>query len=197
MKIRAMIKQGAGLTIAFLMVLTLMACGGTSSDNGPKTVVKDFFQALKDGDVKTASSYLVESDDTLGDEKQEEMLKTLFENLTYEIQSSDVKEDTAVIKTKITTVDLGIVFQDILAEVMTKALEMAGNDEESSQQEIEQLFVDLLNEKTKDPDVEKVTNEVEIKLVKKENQWLIEGDDAFINAITGNLMEAMQGLGGM
>lgn len=63
--------------------------------------------------------------------------------------------------------------------------------EEETNAKMEEILIECINK----PDRETVTNTVDITVVKTEDKsWRIKSDDNFLNALTGGLYEAVNGI---
>ena len=83
----------------------------------------------------------------------------------------------------------------VMGEFFSKALEYAFSTafstpqptEEETNKKMEEILIECASK----PDLATVTNEVDIKVIKVEsNDWKIEADETFVNAVLGGLAEA-------
>ena len=186
------------ILLSLFMVFPLIGCGSTES---PSDVTDRFFKAVKERDAKTVSE-LYEGDDfdlseiggdltedgtELMDKDVEKKFVDLVFDFDYEVGDEEIKDDNAVVKVKMTSYALGEVFSSFYSDFMTWALENMFSDlsEEEMSKKSSELFAEKLDK------VEKTyTEELELKLVKKDNKWLVSKENDTVdlmNAMTGDL----------
>jgi hypothetical protein len=166
--------------------LSLVACGAK-----PEATVKKFFISAQKADILSMANFI--SKDTnkesfkYTDADQEKTFKAVLSKVSYEIVSSSVTGKNAVVKTKVTSIDLpkiyGKLITDMLPTLFTQA--MSGK-EDDAQAQIMTAFTNSIN----DPNAPKTTTDVDIKLIKNDKGWLIEANDDLQNALTGNMSKA-------
>jgi hypothetical protein len=183
------------LLLCLILSFAIVGCSGPK----PEESVKGYFDALKKQDIQAAQGYMQNGvKDISTDAQQEKLLKQIFSKLNYEIVSSTVQKDTAVIKVNVTAPDLAIVtgnmFKDLLGQLFTLAFSGTEDIEAKSAQLTEEYFTKALA----DPQVVVITSEVDINLVKDSNtkKWIIVSDEKLANAVTGNFVTAMKSLSG-
>lgn len=180
-------KKLIGVLLSLALLLTLVACGGKTET--PEQAVNKGLLAIKNLDEVTMEKYfdknvleeqLEENEELIDDNK--ENAKLLVKHLGYEVLSSTVDGDKAVVNAKITNVDM----KEIVSEYFVKALTLAfsGKDEDVIEAELEAMMIELLE----DEDIKLITTEVKINLNKGEDNWIIDPDEDFMNAILGDLM---------
>ena len=113
-----------------------------------------------------------------------DVVNTLLQepSLTFEILSSTEEGDTATVKVSITNVDMANAMSQAISEMISLAF--AGlSEEELEQKSTEAMISAIANNKDTT-----YTKEVDISLVKGENNWLIVPDNDLADAITGGLV---------
>ena len=182
--------------LTFTLAFAFTGCSGES----PEQAVTNAIEAIKEMDQEELSKYieyddLVNTDDSTElTEQEEEQAKSIFKNLEYEIKTSDEDGDTAVVNADITNIDMGVVFSEMFMEMFSRAFEVAFSSDPMTEEETDEMMLNLmadLMEKHKDTTV---TNTVSIKLNKVDNQWKIEMDDEFQNALMGNLFSVVESM---
>jgi hypothetical protein len=182
--------------LTFTLAFAFTGCSGES----PEQAVTNAIEAIKEMDQEELSKYieyddLVNTDDSTElTEQEEEQAKSIFKNLEYEIKTSDEDGDTAVVNADITNIDMGVVFSEMFMEMFSRAFEDAFSSDPMTEEETDEMMLNLmadLMEKHKDTTV---TNTVSIKLNKVDNQWKIEMDDEFQNALMGNLFSVVESM---
>lgn len=186
-------KSITAIILTLILTLSLTGCGEIKK---AETAVNGMFAAFKNLDFEEAQKYVnVDEITKAGEEANENsmlIMETVFDNLSYEIISSEkVDNETVIVKTKVTATDM----KPVLGEFLSKALEYAFSNafanpqptEEETNKKMEEILVECASK----PDLATVTNEVDIKVIKTESKdWKIEADDAVVNALLGGLADA-------
>ena len=186
-------KSITAIILTLILILSLTGCGEIKK---AETAVNGMFTAFKSLNFEEAQKYVnVDEITKAGEEANENsmlIMVTVFDNLSYEIISSEkVDSETVIVKTKVTATDM----KPVLGEFLTKALEYAFSNafanpqptEEETNKKMEEILVECASK----PDLATVTNEVDIKVIKTESKdWKIEADDAVVNALLGGLADA-------
>ena len=181
-------------------VLLIMACMFTLTsckevENAEKAVT-DFMTAIQNCDYETMASIGNGMDaDKINttDEQGKQIFDNLFNKTTYEIKSAELQEDKSVlVTTDITTVDVGKAYSTAITNWFSQLLNNAFSGEELSDEESEQIIIDNLVNELNNSNTGTVTTTVNIKVLKVDKTWKVDCDDAFINAITGNLKSTLQ-----
>lgn len=181
-------------------VLLIMACMFTLTsckevENAEKAVT-DFMTAVQNCDYETMASIGNGMDtDKINttDEQGKQIFDNLFNKTTYEIKSAELQEDKSVlVTTDITTVDVGKAYSTAITNSFSQLLSNAFSGEELSDEESEQIIIDNLVNELNNSNTGTVTTTVNIKVLKVDKTWKVDCDDAFINAITGNLKSTLQ-----
>lgn len=181
-------------------VLLIMACMFTLTsckevENAEKAVT-DFMTAIQNCDYETMASIGNGMDtDKINttDEQGKQIFDNLFNKTTYEIKSAELQEDKSVlVTTDITTVDVGKAYSTAITNSFSQLLSNAFSGEELSDEESEQIIIDNLVNELNNSNTGTVTTTVNIKVLKVDKTWKVDCDDAFINAITGNLKSTLQ-----
>lgn len=186
-------KSITAIILTLILTLSLTGCGEIKK---AETAVNGMFTAFKNLNFEEAQKYVnVDEITKAGEEANENsmlIMETVFDNLSYEIISSEkVDKETVVVKTKVTATDM----KPVLGEFLTKALEYAFSnafaDPQPTEEETNKKMEEILVECASKPDLATVTNEVDIKVIKTESKdWKIEADDAVVNALLGGLADA-------
>ena len=186
-------KSITAIILTLILILSLTGCGEIKK---AETAVNGMFTAFKNLDFEEAQKYVnVDEITKAGEEANENsmlIMETVFDNLSYEIISSEkVDSETVIVKTKVTATDM----KPVLGEFLTKALEYAFSNAfanpQPTEEETDKKMEEILVECASKPDLATVKNEVDIKVIKTESKvWKIEADDAVVNALLGGLADA-------
>lgn len=188
-------KRLSAIILALLMCLLLAACGGAK---GPKAgesaekAVRNYLEAVKKKDLKTASQYL-EGSDTLSESSEDysempELADKLF-GFDYKIISSDEQDGHAIVRVQVTTYDFGTFFGSLLKDAFAAAFpSMINGGEEADMDAImnEAISNNMYLLKSKD-----ITTEAEIELNKHENGWKIKNTTSIANAVFGGTLNSL------
>lgn len=189
--------------IAIVLVLVLLfSFTGCGEVQKAEASVNSMFKAFMNMEFDEARKYvnvddiIDDAEDELTDEYSQVLLESIFSNLNYEIISSEkIDSNTVMVKTKITATDMVPVLRDYMTQAFQYAFSVAFSYPQPSEEETQQKMLDMLKEIVSQPELATVTNEVDLKVVKTESkEWKIESDDAFGNAITGGLLDAVEQL---
>lgn len=192
------IKVSTAVILAFLLMFSLTGCGEIEK---AESAVKGMFEAFKSSNIEEAQKYVNIEDITSAGET--DMTKdsavitdTVFKNLSYEIVSSEQTDDnTVIVKTKITTTDMKPVMGEYFSKTLEYTLSNVFTYSELTEEEKSAKMNEILEECVSKDNLDTVTNEVDIKVVKNDNnEWKIESDETFVNALLGGLIEAIEDL---
>lgn len=186
------------LSSLMIVVLIFTMTGCVSSK--PQDTVKSYLDNLKSGEIEKSAMCLIQDSDSSTtpdeiisdddeDEKFNEAFKTAYSKLEYEILESKTDGDNAVVKTEINTPNLGNIMTEIIKESIPVILSSAFDDtnDEELDEKMENHMSEMLIDKMNSDDIPMVKKKIDINLVKKEGKWLIDPNEEFFNAITGNL----------
>jgi len=176
------------ISILFIVALLFAGCGGATEET-PEQAVTNALNGIKQLNQETMERYF-QSGNPMGDieEDEEELLKLLVENINFNIISSSVDGDSAIVETEITNINIGNIFGELIGEVMM--LVFAGI--EITDEDMDQLLVELLER----PYNETVTNTVNISLTKDDDVggWIINTNDELEDAIFGGMFSTVDGI---
>ena len=186
-------KSITAIILTLILTLSLTGCGEVKK---AETAVNGMFTAFKALNFEEAQKYVnVDEITKAGEEANENsmlIMETVFDNLSYEIISSEkVDNETVIVKTKVTATDMKPVLGEFLSKALEYAFSNAFADPQPTEEESDKKMEEILVECASKPDLATVTNEVDIKVVKTESKdWKIEADDAVVNALLGGLADA-------
>ena len=187
------IKSITAIILTLILTLSLTGCGEIKK---AETAVNGMFTAFKNLNFEEAQKYVnVDEITKAGEEANENsmlIMETVFDNLSYEIISSEkVDNETVIVKTKVTATDMKPVLGEFLAKALEYAFSNAFANPQPTEEETNKKMEEILVECASKPDLATVTNEVDIKVIKTESKdWKIEADDAVVNALFGGLADA-------
>ncbi|WP_434297466.1 DUF4878 domain-containing protein [Clostridium sporogenes] len=177
-----------------VIFITLLSISLTGCSPKPDETVKDFFGALKQQDIKKASTFINANSfykelkvDEFDSKEQEKIVKAVLSKFDYSLGDVEKNGHTAKAKVSVTSIDLGKIttktIDEILPNLIDEAFSKGKIDEKKQQAVIIQHMLNSIN----DPNAPKIKTNITVKLVKGDNGWLIEPDEELANALSGNL----------
>jgi len=180
--------------LAIVLLLSLTGCGEIKK---AETAVNGMFTAFKNTDIEAAAKYvdvdeINASEDSSDSISTELVMKTIFNKLDYKIISSEKVDDTTVkVKTEITVTDMKPVLGEFFTNAMQYAFSTAFSNPQPTEEETNKKMEEMFIESASKEDLATVTNEVDITVVKTENnEWKVKSDDTFADALLGGLITA-------
>lgn len=191
---KRVLKSSLAMLLVAVLMFSLVACG--ENRNSPEGVLKSALNELKAGNFEKAEEYFLNPDRTMlkraGMESIGDSISIIFKEIEYEIISKEnVDENTVNITVEITTTDMTPVFNDLFSGIMEYAMTVISSGVEPTEEEITQKVSEIFVECASKPDLAKTTSEVVVKAVKFEDTWKLEADEAFFDAISGELSKAI------
>ena len=149
------IKTITAIILTLILTLSLTGCGEIKK---AETAVNGMFTAFKSLNFEEAQKYVnVDEITKAGEEANENsmlIMETVFDNLSYEIISSEkVDNETVIVKTKVTATDM----KPVLGEFLAKALEYAFSNAFANPQPTEEETNKKMEEILVEPSVNHVT----------------------------------------
>lgn len=199
-------KRIFALVTVLSMCLSLTACG--SNRASAETVVDNAIKAFQSVDQEQTQQYwgdtdFTETSDELTSEDEaysQELLKKIAGGLTYTITGSSEDEDagTATVTVEFTNIDMGAVMSDWVADMISQAFGYAflPGDQQPTDEELNQMYMDSLEEAMDNHADDKVTNTVDISLSLVDDEWKIDTTDDVVNAMVGGMMDFADSMGG-
>lgn len=188
------IKSIIATILALVLLFSLTGCGEIKK---AETAVNGMFTAFKNTDIEAAAKYvdvdeINASEDSSDSISTEFVMKTIFNKLDYKIISSEKVDDTTVkVKTEITVTDIKPVLGEFFTNAMQYAFSTAFSNPQPTEEETNKKMEEMFIESASKEDLATVTNEVDITVVKTENnEWKVKSDDTFADALLGGLITA-------
>lgn len=190
-------KSMLSMLLTFVLMLSLTGCGeGRKAENA----VDQMFVAFKSLDFEEMPKYvnledvnkIVSERDEKGEvpERVRMIAEKLSENLSYEIISSEkIDKNKALVKTKITAIDMEPVLTELWAKMVELAFSSAFSEDRLRGVDADKKMEEMLLECLSKSELSTVTNEVNIQVVKTKRVWKIEPDDELANALFGGIVE--------
>ncbi|NFB06915.1 DUF4878 domain-containing protein [Clostridium botulinum] len=179
------------MPIIFIAILSISLTGCSPK---PDETVKGFFGALKQQDIKKASTFINVNSfykelkvDEFDSKEQEKIVKAVLSKFDYSLGDVEKNGNTATAKVSVTSIDLGKITIETIDKVLPNLIDEAFSkgkiDEKKQQAVIIQHMLNSIN----DPNAPKIKTNINVKLVKGDKGWLTEPDEELANALSGNL----------
>jgi len=193
-----------------MMIISLTACG--SSTPSPKNTVEQYLSAAKKLDGETMSELVIPSNTedaeimenlTLEDEDSYskffgKFFKENANKMTYNILESTENGDEANVSVETKYIDGGPLISATMGEAVTRMLGIALQGKEPSEEEIDEMFSDILKEQEAKNEPTFKTQTMNIHLKKQNEKWYItEVHDELKDVITLGFYSAVESLGNM
>lgn len=174
-----------------MVLVTLFTVTACSSSKRPSAqeVVENALDAIKSGDNERAAKYWGEGFlEEAEEESDEEIIKAIFQGVSYKIVSSDEDADSAVVTVKISNKDISSVLADTLTDAISNALSSAFSGDDMDEDAQAEMITNLFMEKLKSSDYKDVEKEVDISLSFVDGNWVIDEKQMDVyDALTGGL----------
>jgi hypothetical protein len=191
-------KKVISIIAATLMLLSLAGCSGAK----PDSAVDKFFSAAKKLDVDAMGASIAPSNtedvqkakDILTGEEEDEYAKYFLdylqknaEKMEYTITGTETNGDKAVVTVDCKYVDGGPLLRATVGEFFTKLLGMAFTGEEPTEEETNQMFVNIMQEQTAIISETYQEKTIDINCVQQDGVWYIEevNDDMLDVVLSG------------
>ena len=184
-------KKIVSFLLVSILTVGLAACNKTEKVEKPENVVNEYFTAVKNGNVEEVNKLTegkTEEKDKDVSEKEIELAKKVFNHISVDvIGDAKVDGETATVKAKVTAPDMKKVFELVMADAIQKFMKASFEGKKMSDEESDKLVEESFIKQFENKDLAKVTSEVDLNLVKKDNSWVIKEDEVLENAISGGL----------
>ncbi len=180
--------------LSLLVITVIMVAVGCSAPKPEKTV-EAFMDAITSANYAAASTYCISVDSAAmevlspEEEESERLATAIFSRLTYKLGDTSVSGDEAAVSLAVTAPSMAPITATVMGEMFAVALAMAFS-EDASEEMLNEMWIAKFQEKITAEDAPMVTNEITITLIKTNDGWLIQMDDALANALTGNMISA-------
>ncbi len=193
-----MIKRPLLLILLCVSVLFGITGCNTAKDvvNRAEDIVENVMVAFKICDFKSTTEFIDmdKYEDTYSLFSDNQMYLTkFFDDLEYDIVSSkQIDDNTVNVTAKITAIDMLPVLRRLLSETVQFMSTAAEDDSFITESKATERMEKILNNIANEDDLETITEEVVIKVVKNGSKWIIVPDEEFINVVSGGFREALK-----
>ena len=182
------------ILLSLTMVFSLVAC--RDKQETAEQAVNNALTAVQKLDIITMAKYIdldkIKDQQLPGDfdidisdiDKEDiEKVKLLVKTFDFEIIDSNEKENSAIVKVKMTNLDMREIFKEYIMYAL--GLVFTESDENIIEEKLEAKFVELLDT----TDLKLASQEVDIALNKIEGNWKLDLNQTALDAILGGLMD--------
>ncbi|MBE7013332.1 MAG: hypothetical protein E7416_04615 [Ruminococcaceae bacterium] len=192
-----MIKRLLLILLCVSVLFGITACNAVDDAvNKAEDIVDSVMVAFKICDFKTTTEFIDmdKYEDTYSLFSDNQMYLTkFFDDLEYDIVSSkQIDDNTVNVTAKITAIDMLPVLRRLLSETVQFMSTATYADAFVAEKKSIERMEKILNSIANDDELETVTNEVVIKVVKNGSKWRIVPEEAFINAVSGDFPKALK-----
>lgn len=188
--------------IYFLLLLcTFVLFNGCSEEShaSENTVVDNFLEAYTAQDYDTAKQYIASDSKAsfvalqtlVANDSINDIVLGKMTNISYQVIGSDFQEESATMTLRIIYPNAGGAFMNAIGSIYVDASEGKLNDNapEEVTAYIQSLLLTYL-----DTELEKMERERTVELIKEDEEWRIVMTEEFKNAISANMMNAIEEL---
>lgn len=192
------------ITVFVIACLCVVSNGCSStSKNDAKDSFANMMNAFKECNREEINKYYSFSavttyiDEASGEEYQEAVLSTL-KSMDYKINSvKDAGENAIVINADITTLDYSKIIEKYIEDVMelVESKEYQVQIKSMTADDYKALMAKKMVDAISESSSEKVTNTVDVLMIRSDNKWILGGDaDAFLGILFADISNAVESL---
>ena len=196
----------------FLIILLMVAMGLLFSgcfESKPEDAVNKFFKSVQkfdleamrssvDGSVNDGSGSIEELTGESSEGLNKYFLDYIKDNaneISYKVTGSEINGDTGTVKVECEYVDSGDLLGRVVAKAFPRLLGLAFSGVEPGEDEVESLFLSILEEEIVAYEKTRVKVVLDIDVVKKDGIWYIaEVDDDLLDVVLSGLYSASKEL---
>lgn len=190
--------------LSYILILIIVICvTGCGSKNDAKEALDIMMQGFKTGDAEKINEYydFDEISRFINPNKQDEMLLAVLNilpEMDYSILSADrIDSNTVGINLKIKTLDFSHIMNMYIQEVenMVDNSEYKTKLSTITQEEYQGLLADKMLYAINQNDADKIVKTVYVTMKKQNGKWYMsDGNESFLRAMFGNLIDAVNSL---
>lgn len=123
----------------------------------------------------------------------ENLLKSLAENMSYELGETRITGDSAVVSAVITNND----FSGIVEQLLPSLAELALTNPNAGREEMGRLILEKLVELVENTESAPISSQVDIQLIRENEEWKLQRSQMpaeLLNALSGGLFGAFQSI---
>lgn len=193
------------ILILIFIISSLGIFGCSSSEEKADDTVNSFFTSAKNFDINgiktlidTADSKeIINIDEQLNGTSKVfiDYMKENAKEITYEIKNTVITDNEAIVTVNAKYVDSSDLLSIIISEAIPKLFSLAFSGSEPTDEEIENIITEILNEKASSIDKKYKEVTINISLIKKDDKWYITKlSDEVYDIISSGIYSVAQGI---
>lgn len=164
--------------------LFFVACGsGKVTDDAQKKLVASYMDALKAGDFATAKTYLETVPENF-DYNENEIMKTFFSKLTYEVVAVTSGDEGGELTLKIKLPNTTLIYDSMMDEIGDEVQKLQASDD-TAKNKASEMMVQYMLKKVSEESVVLVENQVKVSVKKGDKALVIVPNDDLSKALSG------------
>lgn len=193
------------LAVQLMMLLQLVACGTT---NKPEDTAVKFCTAMQSFDPKAMQECFVNSEENTpdmqifeSDQPEVNAMMNKFKDwaayMDFKVMNGTIDGDTATVPVEFTYVNVSPVAEEAIQEYLYEAMQSAMQGEDMSDEDMSNLMLEILDEKTNTVPEDRLTKTIELNLVKDGREWKLDyfedgESDGLTDVLTCNMREVVE-----
>lgn len=167
-----------------VMTLSLAACGSTKvTDESQTKLVSAYLDSLKAGDFAAAKTHLETVPENF-DYNENEVMKTFFAKLEYQIGEIKATETGGEVKVTIKLPNTTVVYDSMMDEIGEEVQKLQASDD-TAKEKASGMMVAYMLKKLNDPSVKMIENTVSVEVKKGEKDLVLVPNDLLSKALSG------------
>ena len=194
-------KKILSIILALVLVLGLAACGG-SKKGTPEATIDTLMEGLKTMDFEKIKGTMKDATDEDMDLAEDESIQAMYDilkgwasKLTYKLGKSEVNGDKATVAADVTYTDAADLISEAFTEYISTAMSKAFSGEEVSEEEMQKLLMDTINEKAKSVGTKTAEASLTFNLEKVGDDWkIVDPPEDIANIMLSNMINGLEGM---
>jgi len=188
-----------GLLLACLCMMLILTACAKESHASETSVIDDFFSAYLTQDFETAKNYIASDDQVsfdslqslISDQKMNGIVLNHMTDMSYKVISTEEEGDQSTVQIRVIYRNAGGAFMNAIGTMYVDASEgkLSNDDPDTINTYIKGLLYDHL-----DQELETMDRERTMTLVKEDDQWRIVLTEEIKNALSANMLNAIEEL---
>jgi len=192
--------------ISIIIIICLsISFVGCSSQNNPEDTVENFFNYAKSFNLDSISNVFKDLDNDTeemfeeiseGEELPDYLSGYLEDNakkIDYKIIDSEIEKNEAEVRVDVKYTDAGKIIRETFGELFRTLLTESSDGEEITDEEIDKLFMEIMQKKINSGEEKIIEKRIKINLVESRGKWYIEEmNDELADIIMSGFIKAME-----
>jgi hypothetical protein len=188
-----------GLLLACLCMMLILTACAKESHASETSVIDDFFSAYLAQDFEIAKNYIASDDqisfdslqNLISDQKMNDVVINHMTNMSYKVISTEEEGDQSTVQIRVIYRNAGGAFMNAIGSMYVDASEgKLSNDDPNTIN----TYIKGLLYKHLDQELETMDRERTMTLIKENDQWRIVLTEEIKNALSANMLNAIEEL---